>query len=61
MNNPEKENILIFSKDIEFMTSLCGILSKVGYTVSGSALWEHTLEALKNYSVDLFFDGRSDA
>lgn len=54
MNNPEKENILIFSKDIEFMTSLCGILSKVGYMASGSALWEHTLEALKNQSVDLF-------
>jgi PAS domain S-box-containing protein/putative nucleotidyltransferase with HDIG domain len=54
MNNPEKGKILIFSKDIEFMTSLCGILSKVGYMVSGSALWEHTLEALKNHSVDLF-------
>lgn len=54
MNNPEKENILIFSKDIGFMTSLCDILSKVGYMVSGSALWEHTLEALKNHSVDLF-------
>lgn len=54
MNNPGKEKILIFSKDIEFLNSLCGILSKVGYMVSGSALWEHTLEALKNHSVDLF-------
>jgi PAS domain S-box-containing protein/putative nucleotidyltransferase with HDIG domain len=53
MNNPKKEKILVFSKDIEFLTSLCEILSKVGYMVSGSTLWEHTLEAMKNQSVDL--------
>lgn len=54
MEKHEHGRILIFSKDGEFVTSLCEILSRAGYTAVGCTVCESALEALKNQSFDLF-------
>jgi PAS domain S-box-containing protein/putative nucleotidyltransferase with HDIG domain len=54
MKHTNSGQILVFCKDVQFMTSLCEILAQAGYVISGSTLWENALEILKTRSFDLF-------
>jgi PAS domain S-box-containing protein/putative nucleotidyltransferase with HDIG domain len=54
MLKTQSGEIIIFSDNLDYMSSLCEILSEFGYFAAGFTSWQEALEVLEKKSFDIF-------